>query len=177
MIKKLAQKIILGLTRRDFTYDKTRKMSQYSLFVFMFLYLTIGLKWKISFGDKIGISVHINNIIWWTLILIQNSITFFFFALLRYQLNFRKIYQDNLIKCEKVIVGFTDDEFEKGKIYEVEKLASFYSGINNWQKRDFFIEGALLENGMSRIINGDKIFKFISLKENRKLKLQKLKRV
>jgi hypothetical protein len=79
------------------------------------------------------------------------------------------------MKSDYVMVGFDDDKFKLGKNYKVCE----YNNISfTNSKQSYFLGGdMLLENNQYIIIEGDKIFKFISLKENRKLKLEKLKRI
>lgn len=94
MIKRLAQKIILNLTRRDFTYDKLRKVLLWSLGIFIFLYVVIGLSWHFGFNNPtVSISVKINHFTWWILIFLQNTTTLTILFLKKVKFMMLKKYQ------------------------------------------------------------------------------------
>jgi len=174
----MMNKLVLYLARNGYTYDVIRKNQLKSLFVFIVLLLIFGLNWSVLFdAPSMKISVKINNIIWWSLIILQNLLTFLHFKFLKRMLLYRIEYKNQLMKYDQVMVGFKDDKFELGKTYKVCDISNT-EPWGTWDlKQNYFLGDILFENGKDyTAIEGDKIFKFISPKENRKLKLEKLKR-
>lgn len=101
--------------------------------------------------------MHINLLIWWSLIFLLNLNTLFLYLYRKNLLKIHSRYIDKLYKEKKVIVGYPDPEFTLGQIF----TCGYNETFNGHYMGNVFIER-------------EKIFKFIPLKKNRKLKLQKL---
>lgn len=161
--KKNFKKLIIFLCRKDYTSEKILKMYKYSTFIFIFLYITIGLHWKISFiNPKFSVSVSLNNYIWWSLILLQNFSTFFIRLFRTYLDKAHDEYLISLLKEKTVVVAYKDDKFELGSTYKTNFQSHILEG---------FFTGHYV--GHQRI-DKEKLFKFVSPQKNRKLKLKKL---
>jgi len=179
-MKKLFRYIILYFTRKQMGtenfYNRMRKIQIYSLCSFIFLLLVIGLNWTFSFkGNDISISAKLNPKIWWSLIMLINSVNFTFMYFFSYYMKFRRQYKDNLLKEDYVMVGFKDDMLVFNKMY----IVLDYNNLNFSRNGDNYFLGNMLIDGdlTTKIIEGDRIFKFISPKQNRKLKLERLRRI
>ena len=171
-MKNLIKKIIIYLCRKDYTLEKLRKYNLYSIFIFIFLLLTIGISWH--FTPKF--SMHINLLIWWSLVILQNASTLFLYL---YRKNLPKICDDyisELWKEKSVTVGYPDSKFAMGQTFKVEeqyiKLPALFQGMGRYQTpKDGVFTGCYAGQ---EIIEPEKVFKFISSQKNRKMKLQKL---
>lgn len=169
-IKKRFKNLIIFLCRKDFTLQKLLKINKYSLFIFIFLYLTIGLHWKIKFfNPNLKVSVELNIYIWWTLILLQNSLTIFISLFRIYFNTAHKEYIYSLLEEKVVVVAYEDNIFKIGTTY---KVAENYYSYNYYNRpEDGYFNGYYA--GLISI-EKEKVFKFISSQKNRKLKLKKL---
>lgn len=175
----MLKKIVIYLCRKDYTSEKISKISRYSLFVYVFLLMTIGLNWKITFAP-LHISISMNLYTWWILIMLQNFTSIFSILFTKNISKYREQYIEKLLKEKSVTVGYKDDTFKLGAIYKIEQddpnqsvfggLPRSIYGRYSTPKEGFF-------NGYyagTCNIDREKIFKFISSQQNRKMKLQKL---
>jgi hypothetical protein len=177
-MKKLIKRTIIFLCRNDYTLEKLRKYNLYSIFIFIFLLLTIGISWNFSMnGSNIKFNMHINLITWWTLVMLQNACTLFLYL---YRTNLSKVcdeYVSQLLKEKNVTVGYPDSKFTTGQIFKVEEdsikmPAGLFRGMGRYTTpKDGIFNGYYAGQ---EVIEQEKIFKFISSQKNRKMKLQKL---
>lgn len=180
-MKKLFRHIILHYTRKQVNkstfYDRMRKIQLYSLYFFIFFLLVLGLDWTLTLlKSNISLSAKLNSVIFWSLIVIFNSLNFTFMYFFKFYSNFRNQYKDNLMKEDYVMVGFKDNTLELNKVYIVLDYNNYKFNLtgNNYFLGNMLIDGDI---SLTKIIEDDKIFKFISAKQNRKLKLLKLNKI
>ena len=178
------KKLVIYFCRKGYTTEKISKISRYSLFVYAFLLITIGLHYKVTFVPNLHISIGMNLSTWWILILLQNTTSIFSILFTRNISKYAEEYIEKILKEKSVIVGYKDNTFKVGTIYKIEQddnlinqsnliglPRSIYGRLTS-PKEGFF-------NGYYagfQTVDREKIFKFISLQENRKKKLKKLKK-
>ncbi len=145
--------------------EKLIKIQKFSLFIFIFLYIIIGLRWEITaLYPVINIKLlGINNIIWYPLIIIQNLLTWYLVIFKKLLYEAIEEYNINILSESDVVVGYSDDVFNIGTKY---KIIDYYEipkpGTFNGRYAGF------------KEVHNEKIFKFIPLKKYRKIKLNKL---
>jgi hypothetical protein len=170
-MKKLFKNFVIFLCRKDITTDKLNKINRYVFFAFIFLLITIGLNWKISFkSPNISASASINLITWWTLLIIQNMSTIFLILFSKNIYKYRTEYIEKLLNEKVVTVAYKDDKFTLGSTYKVDDQYSIYG---KYYRNNYF-------NGYwagNQEIEKEKVFKFVSAQANRKMKLNKLSKI
>jgi hypothetical protein len=173
-MKRLFKKIVIYLCRKDYTVEKLNKINRYVFFAFILLIITIGLNWKINFKTpNISISVSLNLINWWTLIIFQNISSIFLILFSKNIYKYRIEYIQKLLNEKVVTVAYKDDKFTLGSTYKVDNKRRSCLTYHPSNGTNYF-------NGYwagNQEIEKEKIFKFISDKENRKMKLNKLSKI
>lgn len=167
------KKSIIYLCRKGLTIEKTSKINKYSLFVYLFLLITIGLNWNFNFSNPtIKLSVSINLVIWWLLIFLQNLTSTFLYLFRTKIPKYRDQYLNSLSNEKYVVVAYKDTKFKLGTKYKVsEDIKNMYGYFSPPRENIFIGSHAGLER-----ISIEQTFKFISNQQNRKMKLQKLKK-
>ena len=178
-MKRIFRHIILIYTRKEVGkskfYNKIRKFQLYSLYTFIFFLIFIGFNWTLTLlGSNISISAKLNSSIFWSLIMFFNILNFTSIYFSKFYLTFRNQYEKDLMKEDYVMVGFKDNTLELNKVYIVLDYNNYKFNLTG---NNYFLGNMLIDGDLTRIIEDDKIFKFISMKQNRKLKLEKLKNV
>ena len=176
-MKRLFRRIIINLCRKDYTLEKIRKHNLYSIYVFLFLYITVGVDWKFDFSEKFHMSIGLHTYIWWSIVFLQNLTTLLFFLYTKYLKKFSKEYRNHLLNEKTVTVGYKDNILQFGKVYNVidDGVSGMYGRFIQTPSIDFekTFNGYYAGN---QEIKTEQIFKFLP-QENRKLKLQKLSKI
>lgn len=158
-INNIFSRLLIYLVRKNFDIPKIIKKNQIIfIIILMPIFITHIIDIFINFsGENVLL-----GFIFWIGIIISNIISLTSYL---YFKNIQKItlkYINNL-KTDNVICQWNDKKLKKGKIYKIQERNDTSYIIEN---NDFF----LLKFELST-------FKLISLKEQRKLKLEKLKKI
>ena len=165
-IKKLITKLVICLSRRNYSIDKIKHYQQ--KFIYWFLPILIVTTFKVDVADSLIISARVYFLI--INLVILGLLTLIFYLYVEYFEEIRKNYLYPLLKDHKQIVCAYSDKNFGNTIYEIEYCYDSWSNSHN--------------NPHIHTITGDvynfddwRSFKFVGMKESRKLKLERLKNI
>ena len=150
------RKITIFLSRKNITSKKILNFSWWiygSIFVLILIFV---LKYTIS--PKF--TIHFNHGTYWVLITICNIWSIFSIMYHRKKRRFVDEYRKELSHYEKVVCAWKDDDFQLGKIYVID------DSFSSPERGLWYLD--------QKFVSDDQVFKFTSIKENRKNKLKHL---
>lgn len=170
-MEKIFKHIIIYLSRRNYSDYKIKLYHKRFLYIFSILFILTAFNYNFSLDGAIfGVIISLNIYIMITeafLFLIPTSAFMLYYKYLNKTIY---KYKDDLIKNKKIICAYKDNIFEN-KIYDV--ITTGYGNL--------MINGnhahIHLQTGEFYYFNDYKIFKFVNVKKNRKLKLEQLKKI
>jgi len=174
MKKILFEPVILFLSRRGWSLEKIRKYQKNFLVGISIFFAITVLRFDIGFNDPnvwVSISTYIPLLI--VEMILFTVFTFYVYYYFQYFDDVKKQYTLSLLSNHKQIVCAYPDDIFDNRIYKIEKGTE----VNN------YLGGSLTTEVIHIHIRGDetyqfddwRVFKFVGVKESRKLKLQQLK--
>ena len=158
------------MSRKNKTLDDIRKYQKYFIIIFLPLFLLTAFKYNTSVqGSMFGVQISANIPLLIIGFIILSIATLFFFLYSENYNNIRNIYTNDLLRNHKQIVcAYSDISFGE-TVYEIEEdVDPFYRAK---RKHVHTLTGEVY------YFDDWRSFKFVGIKESRKLKLEHLKNV
>ncbi len=153
----MIEKFLIWTYRNEYKELWVKKCQWIYLIVGFAIYLPLSANIAIEFIPKTALT----NIIYWTSLFFINLNSIYLITDVYYGRKILKKYYNKLITYDKVVCCWNDKGLEKGKIYEIE--SDIYFQFKRLKNSNFYL-GHL----------NHRIVKLVSLKEQRRLKLEKI---
>ena len=169
-MKKILTNLVIYISRRNKTLDDIKKYQKKFILIFLPIFLLTAFSYDTSIeGAIFGVQISANIIFLIIDFLIIGAVTLLFYL---YSENFegiRQKYIDNLLmNHEQIICAYYDKSFGD-TVYKIESEFDTYYRTN--RKHVHTISGNIY------YFNDWRVFKFVGVRESRKLKLEQLKSV
>lgn len=166
LLDSIIYKKVIHLTRKDIVPEKINKYSKHVLTISGIIFILTSFSYNFSLdGALFGVKIYVNVIPALFEILF---ISLFTFVLYRYNSKFDyfiEVYRTSIKNLNQVICAFEDCKIDK-KVYDIKQ-----DNNAGWLGRnDYYIE---VQYGRY-YFNDYRVFKFVDVKNSRKLKLKKL---
>jgi len=170
MEKFLIKPVILFLSRRDWSLEKIRKLQKKILIGFSIFFTITVLRFEFGFNNP-NFSVSVSADIPFLIIemVLFTLYTMYLYYYFKYFDKVKEYYLFSLLSDHKQVVCAYHDKDIENKVYKIEKIV--VSGI-------FGTTAHIHIRGDEHYYFDDwRAFKFVGVKESRKLKLQQLKNI
>jgi len=174
-IKNLFSKLIIYLSRKNHSKDNIKQYQKKFLYIFLPILIisTFRLSTNIE-GAILGIKISANLTFFIINFFIMSIMTLAFYLYIEYFEEIRESYLKTLFKNHKQIICAYSDKNFGDKVYEIKQdYKKYLSSYHNYHEHPYI-----------HTINGDvynffdwRAFKFVGIKESRKLKLKHLKSI
>lgn len=157
-------KLVTYLSRRDIDITKIKHYNKIFLYSFSVLFLLTAFSYNFNIeGAIFGVKVSLNGIVCLIETIIFGIVTFLTYSYYRNYSSYINIYKKKLLDAHNEITCAYGDKLFGNKVYKIDIDNKFYS--------DYHI---VVANGAKYKLNDHRIFKFVSVKNSRKLKLKNL---
>jgi len=165
-VKELIGKLIIYLSRKNYSQDKIKHSQKKFLYVFLPIFIVTTFRFNFIEG---GISVSANVTFLIINLFILSLLTLIFYLSVSYFTEVRVNYLSKLFKYhDQVVCAYSDTDFGD-TVYKIEKNSHISSYGTNVHIHT--ISGKLYQ------FDDWRSFKFVGIKESRKLKLERLKTI
>ncbi len=160
-MKKLIKFLIIHLSRNDWHKERIEKQQKRILYIFIVLFFSTAFNYDFyNEGVMIGGTISLNLTTFLIEIFLFGIFTFVSYLYNESYISVMYKYKEKISNNKTVICAYPDDEFEK-IVYDIDIDEFGTAHIHHNDNRIYRL-------------NDWKIFKFVNVKESRKLKLKKL---